>query len=119
LTFLSRSSHDNIYLDSKQPAKTAAKKIKALHQQYYRKGENDMIRNYLVISTWYDKVSGLQKGTLAEINTGLHKDGKGKDKPYNITDTSRTMNADGDFEIGSIVSYTMTPTQQSTTSNKN
>ena len=60
--------------------------------------------DFVVLSTWIDKVSKQPKTSIAEVNSGTNKEGYA----YQITSTDKTMMIDGTFKVGTIITGTMT-----------
>lgn len=71
-----------------------------------------MIKKYLVLSHWTDKKTGVAMATLGEVNEGLSKEGKAKDQPYGIAETKNTLMVEGEYALGSLVAFNMTPVEQ-------
>jgi hypothetical protein len=62
-----------------------------------------MEKTYIVLSTWFDKHTGLPKSTLAELSRGINKNGKS----YQITDTNKTMTIDEAHNAGTILTFNL------------
>ena len=66
-----------------------------------------MTRKYLSLKAWYDKNTGLPKTILGEVTGGENKQGK----PYQFTETDKTMTVEDFIEVGRIVEFQMTAVQ--------
>lgn len=71
---------------------------------------NNIIKRYLTLSTWSDKSSGMPKSSLAEIKGGISKS---SGQRYEITDTNSTIIVDEAHPVGTVISYTMTESPDS------
>lgn len=69
---------------------------------------DSMQKRYLVIGSWIDKTSGKPVTRLAEINSGLNKNGD----PYELADTKGRDTIDGTYPVGTILTTTMNLTVQ-------
>lgn len=73
-----------------------------------------MEKKYLVVGTWSDKVSGMPVSRIAEINSGINKNGQ----PYEIADTDSRETVDGTYPVGTILAATMNLTVQTQPENQ-
>lgn len=69
---------------------------------------DSMQKRYLVIGSWIDKTNGKPVTRLAEINSGLNKNGD----PYELADTEGRDTIDGTYPVGTILTATMNLTVQ-------
>ncbi len=63
-----------------------------------------MDKRFLVTGSWIDKETGKPLTGLAEINSGINKQGN----PYELADTKSREVVDGTYPIGTILTVTMT-----------
>lgn len=73
-----------------------------------------MDKKYLVVGSWIDKVSGMPVSRIAEINSGINKNGQ----PYEIADTDSRETVDGTYPVGTILAATMNLTVQTQPENQ-
>lgn len=73
-----------------------------------------MEKKYLVVGTWSDKVSGMPVSRIAEINSGINKNGQ----PYEIANTDSRETVDGSYPVGTILTATMNLTVQAQPENQ-
>lgn len=67
-----------------------------------------MEKKYLAIGSWTDKMTGKPVTRLAEISSGVNKNGQ----PYELTDTDSRETVEGVYPVGTILSATMNLTVQ-------
>ena len=60
-------------------------------------------KKYLVVGTWVDKSTNQPKSNLAEISSGINKDGK----PYEIANTESREQIDEKHAVGTILEFAM------------
>lgn len=63
-----------------------------------------MDKRFLVVGSWIDKSSGKPVTRLAEINSGVNKNGQ----HYELADTDGGEVIDGTYEVGTILRATLT-----------
>lgn len=63
-----------------------------------------MDKKFLVIGSWIDKNTGQPVTRLAEISSGLNKNGQ----PYELADTEGRETVEGTYPVGTILTATMT-----------
>lgn len=63
-----------------------------------------MDKKFLAIGSWIDKASGKPVTRLAEISSGMNKQGQ----PYELADTDTREVVDGTYPVGTILTATMT-----------
>lgn len=73
-----------------------------------------MDKKYLVVGSWIDKASGKPASRIAEINSGINKNGQ----PYEIADTDSREIVDGTYPVGTILTATMNLTVQTQPENQ-
>jgi len=63
-----------------------------------------MVKRYLVTGHWTDKTTGKAVSGIAEVNSGINKNGQ----PYEIANTdSRENPIDGTYPVGTILTATV------------
>ncbi len=67
-----------------------------------------MNKRYLAIGYWADKVTGQPVTRIAEITSGISKNGQ----PYELVDTDRRETIEGAYPAGTILAATMNLTVQ-------
>lgn len=67
-----------------------------------------MLKKYLSIGLWTDKTTGKPVTRLAEISSGLNKNGQ----PYELVDTESRETIEGTYPVGTILTATMNLTVQ-------
>lgn len=67
-----------------------------------------MEKKYLTIGSWTDKMTGKPVTRLAEISSGVNKNGQ----PYELADTDSRETVEGAYPVGTILSATMNLTVQ-------
>lgn len=67
-----------------------------------------MEKKYLAIGSWTDKMTGKPVTRLAEISSGVNKNGQ----PYELADTDSRETVEGVYPVGTILSATMNLTVQ-------
>lgn len=73
-----------------------------------------MEKKFLVVGSWVDKASGQNVTRIAEINSGINKNGQ----PYEIADTDSRETVDGTYPVGTILTATMSLTIQTQPENQ-
>lgn len=73
-----------------------------------------MEKKYLVVGTWADKVSGMPVTRIAEVNSGVNKNGQS----YEIANTDSRETIEGTYPVGTILTATMNLTVQTPPENQ-
>ena len=63
-----------------------------------------MEKRFVSVGSWIDKVSGKAVTRLAEISSGLNKNGQ----PYELADTESRETVEGTYPVGTILAAQMT-----------
>ena len=63
-----------------------------------------MDKKFLVTGCWIDKVTGKPLSKIAEISSGLNKNGQ----PYEMANTESRDTVDGTYPVGTILTAAMT-----------
>lgn len=73
-----------------------------------------MDKKYLVVGSWIDKANGKPVSRIAEINSGINKNGQ----PYEIANTESRETIEGTYPVGTILTATMNLTVQTQPENQ-
>ena len=63
-----------------------------------------MNKQFLAIGSWIDKTSGKPVTRIAEISSGVNKQGQ----PYELADTESRETVEGTYPVGTILTATFT-----------
>jgi len=66
---------------------------------------NDFQKTFVILGTWFDKVTKTPKSSAAEIKSGISKENR---TPYAIVDDKNRLIIDGTFDVGTILTGKMT-----------